>query len=219
RRDPGTEKGGRKSGRIVRLRRAARARLQALRRKQAFRTSPLILSELPSMCSASSSTRRMPRIMVPCFSGIEDPLTFRSLITTTLSPSARTLPLQSRTCGPVPPACATIGHSKPQSAQTKLSPSGYVFSPAHCGQAGISVIGCQSRNRRPVIIDARVPAAARSLAPQPRLVRIDAGIALAPGHQFRLVEGELFCVDVEHAAVAAAFAAVEGERFFRRARR
>src|SRR3546814_14880953 len=61
--------------------------LQALRRKQVFSTSPLILSEFPSMYSASSSTRRMPRIMVPCFSGIDDPLTFRSLITTTLSPS------------------------------------------------------------------------------------------------------------------------------------
>src|SRR5690606_4293949 len=53
---------------------------QALRRNWVLSTSPLIFSELPSMCSGSPSTRRMLRITVPCLSGIEEPLTFRSLI-------------------------------------------------------------------------------------------------------------------------------------------
>src|SRR3546814_12246079 len=56
-----------------------------------------------------------------------------------------------------------------------------------------------------------------SVALPPCLVRVEARIALAPGRQLRLVERQFLGVDVEHAAVAAAFAAVERERLFRRA--
>lgn len=74
------------------------------------------------MCSASSSTRRILRITVPCLSGIEEPLTLRSLITVTVSPACSTLPLLSRTTVVFAAASPAL-HSKPQSAQIDSAPS------------------------------------------------------------------------------------------------
>lgn len=55
-------------------------------------------STLQSM-SWSPSTRRMPFTLVPTFTTEDEPLTLRSLITVTVSPSASALPLASRTTG------------------------------------------------------------------------------------------------------------------------
>src|SRR5690606_21291738 len=57
------------------------------------------------------------------------------------------------------------------------------------------------------------------LAPAPCIIRVAAGIARPPRRELRFVPGQLLGVDVEHAAIAAAFAAVEREGFFRRGRR
>ncbi len=59
---------------------------------------------------------------VPCLSGIDDPLTFRSLITVTVSPACSVLPLLSRTTSPAPADSSAV-HSKPQSAQIISAPS------------------------------------------------------------------------------------------------
>ena len=77
--------------------------------------------------SWSPPTRRMLLTLVPCLSTVDEPLTFRSLMRTTASPSCNTWPLESfTTASPSSSAAlaAACGHSKPQSAQTKLAPSG-----------------------------------------------------------------------------------------------
>src|SRR5690606_31058194 len=110
-------------------------RHQALRRKQVLSTRSRILSEWPSMCSGSSSTRRMLRIIVPCFSGTELPRTLRSLITTTVSPCSSGLPLQSRTTVSFSVAPSPGAHSCPQSVQENSVPSDQVLSLPQAGQS------------------------------------------------------------------------------------
>src|SRR5690606_28401842 len=80
------------------------------------------IAPMPSMrqsMSWSPSTRRMFFTLVPTFTTEEDPLTFRSLITVTVSPSCSSLPTASRTtraCGSAG-AAAAIGHSCAHSGQ------------------------------------------------------------------------------------------------------
>jgi hypothetical protein len=79
----------------------------AFLRKQVFSTSPLTLSALHSI-SPSSPVRRIFLINVPRFKVTEVPLTFKSLMTWTLSPSFRGVPLLSFTMSSVMsglPAC------------------------------------------------------------------------------------------------------------------
>jgi len=90
--------------------------------------------------SPAPSGKRMLLTFVPFLSTIDEPLTFRSLMRMTESPSTKMLPLTSRmtpsVSASVPCASSTAGHSKLQSGQTLLMPSWYVFSSPHCRHAG-----------------------------------------------------------------------------------
>src|SRR5258708_13890174 len=72
---------------------------------------------------SAPSTRRMPLILLPFLSTVDEPLTLRSLTRITASPSASALPLASRTM-PSPAAAspasssACMGHSKRSEEQT-----------------------------------------------------------------------------------------------------
>src|SRR5215468_8277211 len=80
---------------------------------------PSILQAM--LCPSVASCRRMFLTLVPPLTTDDDPLTLRSLITMTLSPSASGLPLASRTpgsCDASAAAPASALHSCAHSGQT-----------------------------------------------------------------------------------------------------
>src|SRR4051794_27438016 len=85
------------------------------------------IAPMPSILQAMlwpsvASCRRMLRTLVPPLTTEEEPLTLRSFITMTLSPSVSALPLASRTpasCAASAAASAVPLHSWPHSGQTQ----------------------------------------------------------------------------------------------------
>src|SRR5690606_1767022 len=72
-------------------------------------------------CPSTGSTRRMSRTLVPALMPEALPLTFRSRTTITLSPSASTLPTESRTTSPSDTGSSGF-HSWPHIEQASSSP-------------------------------------------------------------------------------------------------
>src|SRR5699024_5580440 len=87
--------------------------------------------------SLSPSLVRISVILVPGFSTIADPFSFRSLSTVTLPPSCSSVPCASRvTDSGVVSSTSSPVHSWAHSGQTNRCPSSYVYAESHCGQFG-----------------------------------------------------------------------------------
>ncbi len=104
-----------------------------------------VLSTIPDpsilqSTSSGLSVRRMLFTLVPRLITIDEPLTFRSLITVTASPSASSAPLLSTGTFGAASAASLSVHSFWQSMQTFNIPSKYVLSEEHFGQIKISLI-------------------------------------------------------------------------------
>src|SRR5690606_19200261 len=85
-------------------------------------------------------------------------------------------------------------------------------SPLHWGHAGVWSMAAASRETAGDYSARGRTAAGCSPAPSQCLVGILTGMTFAPGGKLRFVVRQFLGVDIEHAAVAAAFAAVECQR-------
>src|SRR5690606_42028843 len=100
------------------------------------------MAPMPSILQSMSwspSHRRMFLTLVPTLTTRDEPLTFRSLMTVTVSPSCSTLPAESlMTLASSSPACAAASadHSWAHSGQTSIWPSSKVYSEFHLGHGG-----------------------------------------------------------------------------------
>src|SRR5688500_9645059 len=91
--------------------------------------------------SWSPPTRRMFLTFVPTLTTADEPLTFKSLITMTVSPSLSSVPLASRMVfSPLSPVSLPAVHSWPHSGQLYRFRSSYVYEDWHWGQGGNSLM-------------------------------------------------------------------------------
>ena len=85
----------------------------------------------------SPSTIRMFLTRVPCLRSFGAPLTFKSLIKVTVSPSANLLPFASiATTASSTSVCSAGFHSYAHSGQIRSAPSSYTYSELHFCQFG-----------------------------------------------------------------------------------
>ena len=117
-------------------------------RKQVFRT--MLLPSILQSTSSGLSVRRMLFTFVPRLMTIDEPLTFRSLITVTASPSRSSAPLLSRATSILPSAVVASSNSYAQSGHTYSEPSKYTYSPPHFGHLEISFILSCFNNYNPL---------------------------------------------------------------------
>src|SRR5690606_27741810 len=83
--------------------------------------------------------------LVPTLTTDEEPLTLRSLITVTVSPSANSLPLASRTVFASLSWTSPGTHSWPHSGQINWAPSSYAYGDWQLGQGGSSLMTISPR--------------------------------------------------------------------------
>src|SRR5690606_33476821 len=98
--------------------------------RQTLRTNSDLsfIAPMPSILQSMSwspSHRRMPLTLVPTLTTDEEPLTLRSLMTVTVSPTCRTLPTESLIIlSPSSASAASVGdHSWAHSGQISSGPS------------------------------------------------------------------------------------------------
>ena len=99
---------------------------------------------LPSILQSTSSgfsVKRMLFTLVPRLMTIDEPFTFKSLMTVTASPSNNSAPLLSLATSMVSVAVASSSlNSCAQSGHTYKDPSKYTYSPPHYGHLVISLM-------------------------------------------------------------------------------